>query len=259
VAVVHRMMTVVLLGATRRVWISIPSWECRLRPYTISRKLQFEWLPIPSNIPVADDAAKTKKIRRRYAADNTALIGHFGTYGPPITSMLEPVLLALSEDSAEQSVLLMGRGSNEFRERLIAKRPEVAFLIRATGELSSEDLSYHVAACDLLVQPYPDGVSTRRTSAMLGLSHGKPIATTIGRLSEALWEQTGPAAMAPAGDSKALIDAIRRLRKDKRERGRLGSTAKKLYQDRFDVRHVIAILRGAQKPTDGAARRKIKS
>ena len=48
VAVVHRLMTMVLLKAARRVWMSIPAWEACWRPYTLGRALQFRWLPVAS-------------------------------------------------------------------------------------------------------------------------------------------------------------------------------------------------------------------
>ena len=36
--------------------------------------------------------------------------------------------------------------------------------------VTTEQLSVHIRACDVMLQQYPDGVSTRRTSAMAALS-----------------------------------------------------------------------------------------
>jgi glycosyltransferase involved in cell wall biosynthesis len=243
VALVHRLMTILLLRAARKVWISIPEWEQRWRPYALGRPVPFQWLPIPSGIPVLDNPSGVQAVRRRYASGDSLLIGHFGTYGWPITSLLEPILLALSEDAANQTILLMGMRSEEFREELIRKQPRLARLIQSTGELSGEDLSCHVAACDLFIQPYPDGVSTRRTSFMASLSHGKPIITTTGSLSEPLWAETGALALAPQGDVEAFVSLVRRLRNDAGERSRMGRAAQRLYQERFDISYTITALR----------------
>lgn len=245
VALVHRLMTILLLRAACKVWISIPEWEQRWRPYALGRRVPFQWLPIPSGIPVVDNPGGVQTVRRRYASGDGMLIGHFGTYGWPITSLLEPILYALSDQSAHQTVLLMGMRSEEFREELIRKKPRLARLIQATGELSAEDLSCHVAACDLFIQPYPDGVSTRRTSFMASLSHGKPIVTTTGALSEPLWAEAGVLALAPASDVEAFVSLVRRLRADAGERDRLGRAAQKLYQERFDISYTITALRQA--------------
>jgi glycosyltransferase involved in cell wall biosynthesis len=243
-AFAHRLMTILVLRAAARVWMSIPAWEERLRPYTLGRAVPFQWLPIPSNIPVADDSGPVQAIRRRYAAGDSLLIGHFGTYGSPITLLLEPVLAGLG-DPAGCAVLLMGVGSEKFRQALIRKKPGLAALIRSTGALSAEDLSCHVAACDILIQPYPDGVSTRRTSFMVGLSHGKPIVTTTGPLSEPFWMETEALALAPAGDAGEFLHALRRLQADTSERARMGRAARTLYMERFDISYTITALRRA--------------
>jgi hypothetical protein len=146
-AVVHRLMTVILLGATRQVWISIPRWEARLRPYTLGRRICFRWLPVPSNIRVADQPGAVQAVRRQYAQESL-LVGHFGTFGTAVTSVLEPVLVSLHERGSLHKVVLMGRGSQKFLGELIGRRPELADSVFATGALTETELSVHVAACD---------------------------------------------------------------------------------------------------------------
>src|SRR5262249_8881817 len=252
-ALVHRLMTILLLRAPERVWVSIPEWTRRWRPYALGRPVSFEWLPIPSSIRVTDNPRGVQAARQRYAAKDSVLAGHFGTYGWPITSLLEPVLMALAEDPGNITVLLMGIGSEQFREALIRKQSRLGGLLRATGALSPEDLSCHVAASALLFQPYPDGVSSRRTTFMVGLSHGKPMVTTTGPLSEPFWEDTGALALAPAGDTNAFLNLVRRLQTDAGERERMGRAAKELYHQRFDISHTITSLRR----TAGAVQQRI--
>jgi glycosyltransferase involved in cell wall biosynthesis len=244
-ALVHRLMTVVLLRAAKRVWISIPGWERRLRPYTLGRRMQFQWLPVPSNVPTVDDLAGVAEVRRRYAGPQSVLIGHFGTYGTAIAALLKPILAALACDSADQTILLMGQRSLEFRQELAQLDPRLANLIQATGALPAGPLSCHLAACDLLIQPYPDGVSTRRGSFMAGISHGKAVVTTGGPLSEPLWNQTDAVALSPAGDTDAFLENVRRFRADASERRRVGQLARTLYRERFDLKHTVAALRQA--------------
>src|SRR5262249_44828891 len=66
-ALVHRLMTILLLRAAERVWVSIPEWERCWRSYTLGRKVPFGWGPIPSNIPVANSPDRTEAGRRRGA------------------------------------------------------------------------------------------------------------------------------------------------------------------------------------------------
>ena len=51
-AAVHRLMTAYVLRSAARAWITIPAWEPYLRPYAPKRDLGFEWLPVPSNVPL---------------------------------------------------------------------------------------------------------------------------------------------------------------------------------------------------------------
>jgi glycosyltransferase involved in cell wall biosynthesis len=245
VALVHRFMTLILLRATRRVWMSIPAWERCWRPYALRRRIRYEWLPVPSNIPITEDPSGIQTVRRRYVAEGGTLIGHFGTFGWPITSLLRPILMGLLRDAAEQSVLLMGIGSERFREELVRTDQRLAKFVFAAGALSAEELSCHVAACDVMIQPFPDGVSSRRGSFMVGLCHGKPIVTTIGHLSEPFWKGTGALALAPVQDPGRFVELVNMLRADAGERARMGQAARTIYQERFDISHTIATLRNA--------------
>ena len=247
-AFIHRLMTILILRSAERVWMSIPEWEAQLRPFTLGRDLSFRWLPIPSSIPVVSNAAATQAVRRCYAPQGETLIGHFGTYGWPVTSLLEPILLGLNPAGLNREparILLMGMGSREYRDELVHARPELGLLVQATGALSAEDLSFHVAACDLLIQPYPDGVSSRRTSTMVGLAHKKPVVTTYGPLTAPFWRQTGALAMAAAGEAPAFVQCVRQLCQDPSQRKRIGEAAGELYSQRFDLSYTVTALRRA--------------
>ena len=79
VAAVHRLMTIVLLNAARHVWMSIPAWAARLRPYSLGRALPFTWLPVPSSVPIVYDPVGVQVVRQRYAPGEQQIVGHFGT------------------------------------------------------------------------------------------------------------------------------------------------------------------------------------
>jgi glycosyltransferase involved in cell wall biosynthesis len=244
VAMVHRVMTTVLLNAARRVWLSIPAWEKLLRPFALRRRVRFDWLPIASTIPVIDDPAGVQALRQRLAPGGVRVVGHFGTYGKHLMELLRAALPVLMSEALNPGLLLLiGRGSVGACERLVQEFPELAQRIYATGALCAEDLSRHVRACDFMVQPFPDGVSSRRTSAMVGLSHGRPLVTTSGPLTESFWSGCGAVSLAPVGDVAALVSAARRLLLDEEARARMSAAAIALYRERFDVRNTIAALR----------------
>lgn len=242
-ALTHRIMTLILLRAATRVWFSTPQFQRLWERYKLGRQLPFQWLPIPSNIRAVSNAAAIEAIRGQYVPAGELLVGHFGTFGTPLLSVLEPILAVMSRQLPQQPLLLMGRGSREFRRRLIERYPAWENSLHATGPLSAEDLSCHVAACDLLIQPYPDGATTRRTSLMLGLSHGKAVLTTSSDATEPLWRDSGAVALTPSGGAEAFVTRLRELLQNPTERLSMSQTARKLYQNRFDISYTVAALR----------------
>jgi glycosyltransferase involved in cell wall biosynthesis len=242
-ALVHRLMTILLVGAAERVWVSIPEWASRWRPYTLGRRIRFDWLPIPSNVATIQDSESERGVRRRHAPEDALLIGHFGTYGPPVASLLEPILLGLGRSPGNRKIILMGSGGESFCEELLRRNSELAVCIAATGVLQQEEISSHIAACDLLIQPYPGGVSTRRTTFMAALAHGRPVVTTTGPSTEPFWANSEAAALTTTGDASAFVKLVNELCADAGRRFRMGQAARKLYEDLFAISHTIAALR----------------
>jgi glycosyltransferase involved in cell wall biosynthesis len=243
---VHRLMVVLLLRAARRAWYAVPRQETVLRPYCLGRRLPFAWLPVPSNVPVVTDPGGVAALRGRYAGDGHQLVGHFGTYGASIAARLEPVLLALMRRRPAVSVLLLGRGGGAFRDRLARGEPAVGDRLSASGGLDAPDLSRHLQACDLMLQPYPDGVSCRRTSFMAALAHGRASVTTLGHSSEAFWATSDVTAAVADLDGTVLAEEAVRLLADGRAREQMGRAAARAYCERYSVQHTVTALRGAR-------------
>lgn len=244
-ALVQRLMTVILVNAASRIWVSIPAWEDCWRKYTLGRQVPFACLPVPSNVPISSDEKMAEDVRGCLLPKGGALLGHFGTYYPQLTEILESVVPKILLGDDTKAMLFLGRGSEEFCESLCLKHPELIKQIHATGELDPQDISGYIKACDVMLQPFHDGITTRRTSVMASLAHGRPIVTTAGRLTEPFWAESGAVALCPFGDESALAATTRRLLGDATERELLGSLAQSLYGARFDVKHTIALLRGS--------------
>ena len=226
--------------SARRIFVSCLAWEAMLRPLMATTR-GITWLPVPSNVPLVNDLGATEAIRGRYAGGGL-LVGHFSTYAPGVSKYLETALPQLLQDN-RVNVILLGRGGGPFREELVQRYPQTANRLHATDGLAGEELSVHLSACDLMIQPYPDGISARRTSAMAALVHGLPVVTTRGHLTEPLWTKSGAIAAVPADDPAGLAPLAASLLQDQSARERLGLAARGLYRDRFDLRHTISALR----------------
>lgn len=244
-AVVHRLMLVLLLRAARQVFVSTPEWAARCRPFALGRRVPFRWAPVPSNVARVASNDAIRLVRDRVAPGGERIAAHFGTYGALVSATLLPTMARILESDPSCRVLLLGAGSDRARELLAAGDGAWAGRIHATGQLAPADLSAHLGAADVFVQPFPDGVSARRGSAMAILAHGRAMVTTRGKGTEAPWLDGG-AVLVPVGDVDALAAAAVSLLHDDAARACVATAGEQLYASRFDVRHTVdALLRDA--------------
>jgi glycosyltransferase involved in cell wall biosynthesis len=243
-ASIHRLMTMLLIRAAARIWVAIPAWEQRWRPYALRGDVPFAWLPIPSSLP-RPGADAVRRVRDRYGRRGGPIVGHLGSYGTYAARALAASLPEILQESPNAVALLLGQNGTSLYEQLTRDHPWLAGRLHAIGSLPSEALGQHLGACDLLVQPYPDGISSRRTSAMAGLALGVPIVTTTGHLTEPLWAEADCVALASVDAPHALAGEALRLLSDVAVRRQLAARGEEIYARHFDVCHTIRALRGA--------------
>jgi glycosyltransferase involved in cell wall biosynthesis len=238
-AVVHRVMMVFMLGAAQHVWIALTGYERTLRPFALGRRPTFGWLPVPSNVQVAEDPAAVNRIRHQLAPSGF-LIGHFGTFGSFIADLMEAIAPAILR-GLPGSLVLLGSGSERFRERLVRQHPDLAARIHATGYMTDAALSSYLAACDVMIQPYPDGITARRGSSLAPLAHGRPIVTNASGPTEPFWKETG-AVMLAESTPQGFLEAVRSLQNNAAQRELLGAIARKIYQRYFHPSHMVETI-----------------
>ncbi|RJS17338.1 hypothetical protein DRW03_27720 [Corallococcus sp. H22C18031201] len=220
-----------------RVFVSIPSWAA---PLPGDARRRAEWRPVPSNLPTQ---APEDRVREARAALGTGpVLGHFGTYGPSITGLLEPLLVRILSGDTRRLAVLLGRGSLAYRAALAERHPELADQLRALDALAPADAAVHLKACDVLLQPYPDGVSSRRGSAMAGLGLGMPLVTNTGHLTEPLWRELRPVEFTEGHDPIAMATATERLLRHPDKRHALATRAAEVYQAHFALERTLEAL-----------------
>jgi hypothetical protein len=242
IAAVNRAMAAVLVRACSRVYVSVPGWTPLLRRLGAG-KTPINWMPVPSNIP--QDASLTAVAARQAEltrGDPTAHVAcHFGSYGPSVTRTLGPLVRELLDRRHDVRVLLLGAGGDRWRAQMAGGRADWLARVVAPGLLPAPLISEYLRACDLVIQPYPDGASGRRSTLMAALANGVPTVTTIGVLSEPLWAD-GAVAAAPAGDLDGLSRLVLDLLDQPERLAELGPAGQRLYHDHFALRHTVTAL-----------------
>ncbi|MHB1559259.1 MAG: glycosyltransferase family 4 protein [Isosphaeraceae bacterium] len=242
VAAANRAMAALLVRACSRAYVSIPGWIPLLRRLGAGR-LPIAWTPIPSNVPAEACPAAVASRRAELTGGDPSVrvVGHFGTYGSLLTRDLGPIMRELLGRRADVRVLLLGAGGDRWRGELAGGREGWDGRVIAPGALPGPAIAEYLRACDLVVQPYPDGASSRRGSLMAALANGVPVVTTIGALSEPLWSE-GATAAAAAGDVDRIVGLAVELLDRPERLAELGQAGRRLYEDRFDLRHTVAAL-----------------
>lgn len=234
-AAIHRWMLYTILSRASHAYVPTCRWEALCRPY--ARHLEFTWMPVPSGIrrhASADTAADCRAALSLPAHDQ--IVGVFGTALRP--DVLTELAVALERNGPPATLLLVGAGSAEHCDAIQRASPAAGRLVRATGVLKEEDVSRLLRACDLCVQPYFDGVSGRRSSAMAILAHGAPLLATNGVATEGPWKCIPEM----VHDAAALPAAMLRMLRDPAAAARLARDGRELYSARFEVRHTVKLL-----------------
>lgn len=240
-AIAQRIMMAVLLGATSRVWVSQQAWWERIKPFALGRRFAVGWLPVPSNVSTAVDQERLSEIRSERTSMRQT-VGHFGLFGGYKDAFLMPFIEAVLDRLPDIELRLVGFGCTGTRDHIVASRPEFGSRIIAVDGVYESEVACQLSACDVLIQPYLDGIGSRRTSAMAGLALGIAIVTHAAENSEDLWAESG--AVVVAGPSpEEYAAAVAAILSDDERRAAIAGRGANVYDQRFHIRHVVARLR----------------
>jgi hypothetical protein len=159
-----------LLLADRR-YASIEAWVT-----TLGRIRPVAHLPSGSNVP--DRRSLRQAIREELELDGAFAVATLSTGHPShLTGHVESALSGLDAAGIPTVFLQLGAGAPP-----VAAPSSVRVV--TPGELTAERLAATLAAADLQLTPYVDGVSTRRGSFMAGLCQEVAVLGTRGPLTD---------------------------------------------------------------------------
>jgi glycosyltransferase involved in cell wall biosynthesis len=188
-------------------------------------------VPVGSNIVPVKVTRATARARLGIEVDGTLVVALFGTAHE--SRALDHAEAAIAQLSARRGanrlcVLALGRDSP-------TPAHPAGVEVRTPGSLASAELSLHLRASDVLLLPFTDGLSTRRTTLMAGLAHGVPVLGLRGvNTDRVLVGDAGAMVMTPCGDHAAYARAAVELTEDPARMRAVGDAGKRLYERSFD-------------------------
>ena len=197
-------------------------------------------LPVFSNIESdGANASEAAQLRLAYAAPGEPLIGHFGRYMANTMPLVIPVLEALLRSSPKAKVLFIGECGPDYQAALSAIDPNFTHRIFASGVGSSREISRLLSACDLMFQPYPGGITTRRGSTMAALANGRPLVSNRAEETENLWDGCGGVRLLTAADPETIAFELHRLAAAPAKLKEMSAAASTFYGQFFSLEHTV--------------------
>lgn len=248
-AVWQRSAAVLLSVGSHAITVTTGEWEGLLAGLGIRKHIKM--IPVGSNIPqVALSEEERGHLRAEILGDSEGLL--VAGFGARHFRDMPAAFSALRQVKKRRLVkfLWIGGGDPDDRHRVKIEQAQRAnrlsdIDVEWTGVLPHTRVSSLLLACDLMMLPFMDGVSTRRTSAVTALQHGLPLLTTQGARLEPWFVHGKNVYLTPVGDTRALEEGLLELARTPELRSRLARGASELYDGYFawDViaRQVVAL------------------
>jgi glycosyltransferase involved in cell wall biosynthesis len=158
--------------------------------------------------------------------DGSATVGYFGFVNTAkgVDTLLEAFAHARRARPSLRLTMICGLRPDDPYHRQIQEllnSAELKDAVTVTGELDDRAAAETLASCDMVVLPFRDGISLRRTTLMAALTLGCPVISTTARVLPASLQDGRDVVLVPPEDVEALARAIVGLADDPERRAAL--------------------------------------
>lgn len=206
---------------------SIEVWTERLRRW--APDVPTRHLPVPSNLP--DRRAARLVTRAELGIDEDAIV--LATFGLTHPGRLTKPMLAAARAvrRSGRPVFVLNLGTGEPTRAVISGDVNLI----APGFLHENEAAEALAAADVFLAAFADGVSTRRGTLMAALQHELAVVGTHGHLTDTVLRQARHALrLTPVGRESEFVQAVVDVAADDALRRKLAAAGRRFYEENFD-------------------------
>jgi glycosyltransferase involved in cell wall biosynthesis len=231
---VQRAAARLIVAASSHTGVSIEAWaETLARKYPAHAHL-IEWIPVGATILPDGTSRADHRSALKIEPDEIVVI-HFSPRGSgKATSLVDGVWSRLKDLRRVRWVVI---GSERKDAGRLLPGMSAAEEVLFTGYSPPKDVSRWLAAADLCLVPFVDGISSRRTSAVAAMAHGLPVASTAGKLTDSIF-RSGPVLLWPA-DTAGMAEAARKLLADPKALDALRKPTSRFHDTHFAWRRIV--------------------
>lgn len=191
-------------------------------------------VPVGSNIPYVKTSRA--EARANLSVDVSAtVLGVFGSlHSSYLVEWVARAAHALVQEGRRPLVLYVGPTGRVLQAAL------GGVPLQDVGALPAEAVSRTFAAMDVMLLPYSDGISTRRTTLMSALQHGLPVAGTMGHLTDPVLSAANGSALllADVTAQDEFVSNVKRLCADPQLRASISQAGQEMYYNNFSWPHI---------------------
>ncbi len=140
------------------------------------------------------------------------------------------------------NALLIGKNGDMFRKEFVQSLPHLEKRVIAPGVQAHRELSVGLSACDVMLQAYTGGISTRNGSIMSVLSHGRPSVGTKGHVTDPEWDEWGVVDLFAKEADREMAARVCELMADAPTKLAMGQKARALYEKYFIPQRMVEKL-----------------
>jgi len=214
----QRAQLAALLRLADRAYAPAPALARLVRRWAPSGAL-VDVAPVGATLPRSGLSRAEARRLKGLGEDEVAV----GVFSPSASGFLSDWVVAAHSATARMPGVrwfLFGRGTDALEERIGG--PDVT----ALGEAPAREITDTMAAMDVALAPYVDGLTLRRTAAMLALAHGVATVSSRGHLFDASLAD----AASCAGTAVEFAAAVSDLAADRGRRNPLAAAGRAFYE-----------------------------
>jgi hypothetical protein len=226
----QRLQLRALLRLADRAYAPVPAWVARLSAWATAGA-PVALAPVGATLPVSGLSRETARARLGLQGGEVAI----GVFSPGANAFREDWIVEARRATRHADGmrwLLFGNGSAALGERLAD--PSVT----ALGTLAPAGIADVMRALDVALAPYRDGLTLRRTAAMLALAHGVATVSSTGHL----WDPSLAALASCPPSGAAFVAEVTRLARDGAARAALGAAGLEGYRRLASVEALADLL-----------------
>lgn len=241
-AIFNRLLYTFVVFFSKRVGLPVKYWKDRSANIFFWIRKKFILIPVFSNFKTIElPETERQKLKKRFDIKEDEKILFFlgGVHPSKLVGYVIDALDYTLKKGHRVKLVCAGFQTEMVLDFLKSDQQHLKNKIITTGIIPEKALMQLLSISDIYLCPYADGISTRRTSAMIGMQSGHSIVSTYGHNTDTKLFARKKDVLLLARSREEFLEEVEFLLNDKSEREELGRRMRQFYENNFSLDIVV--------------------